>query len=153
VRRYLVLVPPHGDKRTLYAQLGRLAAREPSQFHVVVPRPTGDDDAARAAAERRLRSVVHTLVTRGLTAGGEVGVVSVVGSVARAAGRARYDAVVIPVPVPAGLDMLGLEIACRLYQVDVPEVVLATPYGATPWRDSTGSGLSPCASCLALGGS
>jgi hypothetical protein len=109
----------------LYAQLERLAAHEPSQFHVVVPRPTGDEDAARAAAERRLRSAVHTLVTRGLTAGGEVGVVSVVGSVARAAGGARYDAVVIP--VPARLDRFGLEVACRLYRVDVPEVVLATP--------------------------
>jgi hypothetical protein len=44
--------------------------------------------------------------------------------VAHAAERGRYDALVVPVPGVNALDTLDLEVACRLHQIDIPEVVV-----------------------------
>lgn len=126
MKRYLVLIS-RGDDASLFEQLGRLAARGPSRFHVVVPRWPQVNAGAEQAAEQHLQRVVRALVARGLTADGEIGEVSVVGSVARAAERASYDALVLPVPGTTGLDAIGLDIACRLHQIDIPEVVMLTP--------------------------
>jgi hypothetical protein len=140
VRRYLILVPRGGDE-ALFEQLERLAAREPSRFHVVVPRWPQVNAGAEPAAEKRLAAVVGTLVARGLAADGEVGEVSVVGSVARAAERARYDALVVPFPETAGVDTLNLGVACRLHQIDIPELVMVTSAAATvPWNGPYGPG-------------
>jgi hypothetical protein len=37
--RYLVVAPAGNGDESLFEELGRLATREPSRFHVVVPRP------------------------------------------------------------------------------------------------------------------
>jgi hypothetical protein len=46
--------------------------------------------------------------------------------VARAAERSRYDTLVVPVPDTLGLDAIRLDVACRLHQIDIPEVVMLT---------------------------
>ena len=123
IKRYLVLVPRVGDA-SLFDQLGRLASRQPSEFHVVVPRWPQVNVGAEPAAERHLQTVVEALVSRGLAAHGEVGEVSVVGTVARAAERSHYDALVLPLPDTSGLDTINLSVACRLHQIDIPELVV-----------------------------
>jgi hypothetical protein len=72
--------------------------------------------------------VVEALVARGFDADGEVGELSVIGSVARAVERTRYDAIVVPVPAVGVLDTIDLEVAHRLHQIDVPLVIVP------PWR-------------------
>ena len=124
MKRYLVLVPPGGADEWLFEQLQRLATREPSRFHVVVPRRPGDGMAGATAAEERLRAVVGAFEARRLDVEGEVGRASVVGSVARAAERTHYDALVVSVPATRGLDALALDVARRLHQIDVPELLL-----------------------------
>ena len=68
MRRYLVLVPRCGGESSLAEQLARLAAREPSQFHVVVPRWPQVNGGAEPAAERHLDAVVRALEALGLAA-------------------------------------------------------------------------------------
>ena len=123
VRRYLVLVPGEGDER-LFEELRRLAAREPSEFHVILPRWPVVTGSVEPGREHNLDAVVRALAERGVSADGEVGEVSIVGSVAHAAERGRYDALVVPVPGVNALDTLDLEVACRLHQIDIPEVVV-----------------------------
>jgi hypothetical protein len=130
MRRYLVLVPGEGDE-PLFEQLVRLAATEPSEFHVIVPRWPVATGSVKPDPEHNLDAVVRALADRGVKADGEVGEVSLVGSVAHAAERGRYDALVVPVPGVNALDTLDLEVACRLHQIDIPEVVVLSR-----WRGS-----------------
>lgn len=138
--RYLVLAPADGvGDESLLEELGRLAAREPSYFHVVVPRRPGGAAAPEAAAGRRLVALLDAVTARGFDADGEVGEASVVGSVARATERAHYDAVVVPLPAIGVVEVLDLEVARRLHQIDVPLLDLVTPgrrvgAGAPPLR-------------------
>ncbi|HEY4408383.1 MAG TPA: hypothetical protein VGO87_00760 [Acidimicrobiia bacterium] len=136
MKRYLVLVPPDGGDESLFEQLGRLATREPSRFHVVVPRRPGDGTAGATTAEERLRGVIGAFVARRLAADGEVGQASVVGSVARAAERTHYDALVVSVPGTRGLDALDLDVARRLHQIDIPELLLLTSCGPRAGDDA-----------------
>lgn len=86
--RYLVLAPANGDDKPLFEELGRLAAREASRFHVLVPRqPGGAAAVADYAAGHRVGAVLDALAAGGLEADGEVGEASVLGSVARATER------------------------------------------------------------------
>jgi hypothetical protein len=126
--RYLVLAPAGRDDESLFEELGRLATREPSRFHVVVPRPR--EPAAADSARHHLDAVLEDLAGRGLDADGEVGQVSVVGLVAQAAERSSYDAVVIPVPAVRLVDTIDLEVA-RLHQIDVPVIQFVPPAGTT----------------------
>jgi hypothetical protein len=123
--RYLVVAPAGSGDESLFEELGRLATREPSRFHVVVPRPR--EPAATDIARRHLDAVLEDLAGRGLDADGEVGQVSVVGSVARATEATSYDAVVIPVPAVRLIDTIDIEVARRLHQIDVPVIQFVPP--------------------------
>jgi hypothetical protein len=128
VARYLVLAPAVGmSDESLLEELGRLAAREPSHFHVLVPRRTGADVAPETAARRRLAAILDALTARGFDADGEIGEASVVGSVARATDRVHYDAVIVPLLAIGMVEALDLEVARRLHQIDVPVLDLVTP--------------------------
>jgi hypothetical protein len=102
----------------------------------MVLRQPGGGGTAEAADEQRLRAVVGDLLARGLSADGQVGGYSVVGSVARAAEGTRYDAVVVPVPGTGGLETIDLDVALRLHQIDIPELVLVTPRAQRPTGDA-----------------
>jgi hypothetical protein len=127
MRRYLVLFPSGSDAESFLEQLERLAAQQPTRFHVVALRQPESGGAGEVADEQRLLAVVRALAARGLSADGEVGGRSVVGSVATAAEGARYDAVVVPVPDTGGLETLNLDVARRLHQIEIPDLVLVTP--------------------------
>lgn len=127
--QYLVLAPAGTADESLLQELTRLAARESSHFHVVVPRRPGGDSAADLdlVAEHHLSALLDALAARGLDADGELGEVSVVGSVARATERTHYDAVVFSLATVGVVETIDLEVARRLHQIDVPLFNLVTP--------------------------
>lgn len=132
MKQYLVLIPPGSDDASLVEELEQLAAQEPSRFHVVVVRNPAGSDTGERSDEQRLGAALAALTTRGLAADGEVGQRSVVGSVARVAEPGRYDALVVPVPDTGGLETLDLDVARRLHQIEIPELILLTPRGKRP---------------------
>jgi hypothetical protein len=127
MRLYLVIAAQRGDN-SLPERLERLAARDPGEFHIVVPRGLHVTGGFEPTEEQRVEAVVGAVQAQGLAADGEVGELSVVGSVARAAERAHYDALVVPLPGTNGIDAIDLGVACRLHQIDIPEVVVLTPW-------------------------
>src|SRR5437588_62669 len=62
MRRYLVLFPAGSDDESLLEQLERLAAQQPSRFHVLVLRQPGGGGAEETADEQRLQAVVGALL-------------------------------------------------------------------------------------------
>jgi GABA permease len=120
VRRYLVVANLTLGGDHLLEKVRACAAKEPSQFHIVVPATppqeglTWSEEDARAAAQERLAEAIRRFRELGVDVDGEVGSHRPLEAIAAVLAKGDFDEIILST-LPAGASRwLGMDLPHRV---------------------------------------